>query len=97
MARETFLEQYRKQRKQSDKRFEFEIARFQLSYGRPSYSSGPTVPQKVKDRLNELQQTSRWKCEVDGYHVSFRQWDLAYHLGPRGGIQDVKIEADLNH
>lgn len=96
-APETYLELHR-ERLPSDDEARFRNVRFDVRTSGSIFGrSGKTVPSKVTDRLNDVTDTSRWDRKVDGYHVSFRKWELVYHLGPRGGIQDVRIEADLNH
>lgn len=103
--RDTYLEQHRKrvQNQDDDERRRFDIVRFELNMRGSGVvvshatGSGPTVPDKIKDRLSEIRNTSRWNRKVDGHHINFSQWDLTYRLGPRGGINSVHIEADLNH
>lgn len=101
--RETYLEQHRERVQTADEKRNFDLVRFELNMRGSGVivshatGNGPTVPDEIKDRLSEVRNTSRWDRKVDGHHINFTQWDLAYHLGPRGGIQDVHIEADLNH
>ncbi|ERJ05125.1 hypothetical protein HLRTI_002924 [Halorhabdus tiamatea SARL4B] len=93
----TYLDLHRERVQEADETHRFNRVQFDLRMRQKKYSRKETVPSKVKDRLSEVKNTTHWKRTVDGYHTNFRCWTLTYDLGPRGGIQDVHIKADMNH
>ncbi|WP_135665882.1 hypothetical protein [Halorhabdus rudnickae] len=97
VAPSTYLELHRERIQEADEKRRFRRVRFDLRTRQKSYSRKQTVPSEISDRLSEIMDTSYWNRKVDGYHTSFRKWTLTYEIGRRGGVQDVHIEADLNH
>jgi hypothetical protein len=54
-------------------------------------------PSDIRERLTAIRKTSAWDRKIDGYHETFREWELAYTLGPRGGIESAAIVANTHH
>lgn len=101
VKRSLYLEQHRDRVGAEDSRYSFDRVAYELNFDRTSYGpgrrGGRSVPEDVAERLDAVQSTSKWSREVDGYHVRFRNWRLQYELGPRGGIQEVRILAHVKH
>lgn len=98
--RETYLEAHRERIGTADDKGRFRTVRFDLKtsnstgFGSPR---GKTVPSEIMDRLSAIRESPKWDQIVDGYHYSFRRWELIYRLGERGGITDVEIVANIRH
>lgn len=104
--RETYLDQHRERVRNAEddrERRRYSAVQYELNMRGSGVivshatGDGPAVPDDIQERLDAVRDTARWDRKVDGYHVNFSKWELVYDLGPRGGIQDVRIEADLNH
>lgn len=93
----TYLDLHRDRVQEADETRRFQRVELDLRLRQKPCSRKQTVPSEIKERLSEVTDTSHWNRKVDGYHISFSKWILAFKLGPRGGIQDVHIKADLNH
>ncbi|WP_302083992.1 hypothetical protein [Salinibaculum rarum] len=102
VTRDAYLEQHQDRIGTADDKYRYDTVRFEVNMRnsgviRSHASRGATVPDDIQKRLSEIRDTPKWRRHVDGHHVNFTKWELAFKLGPRGGINDVHIEADLNH